>query len=75
VRALAEDLVLPLSLGHFGVDAFVVDAGVEAEVEMLLDDGAGDRAIVLVADAANSRGLEECWGSRLWGKAERTAIL
>jgi hypothetical protein len=32
--ALAEDLELPLALGHFGVDALVVDAGVEAEVEM-----------------------------------------
>ncbi len=36
--ALAEDLEFPLALGHFGVDAFVVDAGREAEIEVLLDD-------------------------------------
>ncbi len=40
--ALAEDLEFPLALRHLGVDAFVVDAGGEAEVEMLLDDLAGD---------------------------------
>ncbi len=33
--AFAEDLEFPLALRHFGVDAFVVDAGVEAEVEVL----------------------------------------
>jgi hypothetical protein len=30
--ALAEDLELPLALRHFGVDAFMIDAGGEAEI-------------------------------------------
>jgi hypothetical protein len=72
-RALAEDLELPLALRHFGVDAFVVDAGKEAEVEMLLDHLAGDIADILVADA------RVIWALRGriagLGEAERTAIL
>ena len=42
-RALAEDLELPLALRHLGVDPHVLDAGLEAEVEMLVDDRAGER--------------------------------
>ena len=35
---LAEDLELPLALGHLCVDALVVDAGVQAQVEVFVDD-------------------------------------
>src|SRR6266576_3002075 len=71
--ALAEDLEFPLSLRDFGVDAFVVDAGREAQIEMLLDDLASDSTDVRVTDAGIVRAL---WrGIAGGGKAERTAVL
>jgi hypothetical protein len=36
--AFSENLEFPLTLGNLGIDAFVVDAGVEAEIKVLLDD-------------------------------------
>ena len=71
--ALAENLEFPLALRDFGVDAFVVDAGGEAEIEMLLDDLAGDRTDVRVADAGVIRSLRR--GIAGGRKAERTAVL
>ena len=38
VCTLAEHLEFPLALCHFGIDAFVVDACVEADVEVLFND-------------------------------------
>jgi hypothetical protein len=37
-RALGEDLELPLALRNFGVDAFMIDAGVKAKIQVLIHD-------------------------------------
>ena len=42
VGTFAKHLILPLALGDFAVDAFVVDACIEAKVEMFFNDGASD---------------------------------
>ncbi len=36
--ALGEDLELPLAFRDFGVDAFVIDAGGETELQVFFDD-------------------------------------
>src|SRR5581483_2858706 len=73
LRTLAENLELPLALGDFRVDAFVVDAGREAEIEMLFDQLAGDVADILVADARVIRTLRG--GIAMFREAQRTAVL
>jgi hypothetical protein len=50
--AFGENLEFPLALGDFRVDAFVVDTGGEAEIQMLLDDLSGHVSHVFVADTA-----------------------
>ena len=72
-RALAENLELPLALGHLGVDAFMIDAGVETQIEMLLDDLARDVADILIADARVIGPLRR--GKTMFGEAERTSVL
>ena len=42
VGTFTKDLKLPLALRDFAVDAFVVNARIEAKVEVLFDDGASD---------------------------------
>ena len=41
-RALGEDLEFPLAHHHLGVDALDVKAGVEADLQVLVDDVAAD---------------------------------
>ena len=41
LSSFSENLVFPLTLRHFGVDAFVVDPGGDTDVEVLFHDGAG----------------------------------
>ena len=46
--AFTENLELPLTLGDFGVDAFEVNAGIETNIDVLLDDLTRDATDVLV---------------------------
>ena len=71
--ALAEDLELPLALGYFSVDAFVVDTGIQTQVEMLFDDLTGDVADILEADTGVIRTLRG--GVAIDREAERTTVL
>jgi hypothetical protein len=72
--AFREDLELPLALGHFGIDAFVVDAGGETKLPVLFYDLAGNIAHVLVANAAIVGTLGNIRVASLW-EAKRTPIL
>ena len=71
--AFAEDLEFPLTFGHFGVDAFVVDASFEAKIEVLLDDLTGDIADVFITYAAIVRALRS--GVAVFRETEGTSIL
>ena len=69
--ALAEQLVFPLTLHHFGVDAGDRQAGLEAGVEVLFDQVATDA--VLDADRAVIRSLRG--RVAVLGEAEGLAVL
>ncbi len=73
LRALAENLKLPLALRHLGIDALDVDVRGDAQVDVLLDELAGNRPDMLVANAGVIRALrggitvlrEAQWGAIL----------
>ena len=71
--ALAEDLEFPLALGHFSIDAFVIDSSVQTDVEVFLHNLAGDVPDVLIADPGVIRTL----GSRVavFGESEGSSFL
>ena len=71
--SFAEDLVFPLTLGDLGVDALDVDAGRDADVDVLLDDLSRDAADILVADAGVVRTLRS--GVTARGKPSGTPSL
>ena len=72
-RALAEDLEFPLALGHLGIDAFVIDPGVEAEVEVLVHQLPRDVAHRGITDAGVIFALRLRESIRR--EAERPAVL
>ena len=71
--AFAENLEFPLTLRHFGVDAFMIDAGIQTDIEVLFDDLTGDVADVIVSDAGVVRALRG-WVT-IFRETERAAIL
>ena len=72
-RAFAKDLEFPLPLGHLGVDALMVNAGIKTDIQMFLYDLAGEIADVFIADP----GVVGTLWSRVatFGKTERTTFL
>ena len=72
--AFAEDLEFPLAFGDFGVDAFVVDARIEAKIKMSIDDLTGQCAHGLITHACVVFALRR-WEATAFGKAQRNAVL
>src|SRR5438045_6858548 len=70
----AEDLEFPLAFGNFSVDAFDIDAGVEAKVNVLLGQFASHTADALVTNAGVVFTLR-VWISITTWEAERSVVL
>ena len=64
--AFAEDLEFPLAFGDFGVDAFDIDTGIQADVDVGFDDLTSDVTDIL---EANTRVVRTLWG-RIAGDGE-----
>src|SRR5262245_64256437 len=73
LRALAEDLELPLPLRDLRVHALDPDAGTDAEVDVLVDDQPCDVPDVLEADAGVVLALRR--REALLREPERRAVL
>ena len=72
--AFAEDLKFPLAFRDLGVNAFVVDAGIQTKIQMGIDDFAGDVADGIVTDTGVILSLRRREAAAL-GKTERCAVL
>jgi len=71
--AFAKDLEFPLTLGHFSIDAFMVDASIEADFKMLFDNLTGHVTDVFVTNACVVRSL---WGwITVFWETERASVL
>ena len=71
--SFAKDLVFPLALCDLGVDTLDVDAGRDADVDVLLDDLSRGATDILVA---NSGVVGTLWGGETArGEAERSTVL
>src|SRR6476620_10388359 len=73
LRALAEDLEFPLTLGDLRIDSFVIDAGVETQIEMLVHNLARDIPDGFVAHAGVVFSLRR--RISLFREPQRAAIL
>src|ERR1700687_1593843 len=71
--AFGEDLEFPLPFCDFRVDAFMIDARGMTELQMFVDDLAGQAAHVFVAYAAVVRALGSC-RMAVFGEAERASV-
>ena len=70
----AENLEFPLAFSHFRIDTFVIDAGVETEVEMRVHYFTGDVANVAITYAGVIFALR-IGKSSVFGKTKGLAIL
>ena len=70
---LAKNLELPLSLGNLRIDSLVVDARVQTQIEMLVDNFTSDVAYGVVPYAGVILSLRR--RKSLFREAERAAIL
>jgi hypothetical protein len=71
--ALSKDLEFPLSLCYLGINPFMIDTGVKADIEMFLNNGTGKVTHVFVSYAAVIFALRI--GVSCFGPPKRLAVL